>query len=622
MAYKIGIIASDIEMKKKLEELYPEETASGQYMIKLLDNRVISAQGQELVAAGAQLIIGRSGSYVNTVGNVSVPVLRLKVSTGDIVNALVKAAQYHKRIDLFLWDQIAFDEGIFDLMASKVTVHRFSDGPEIEGLFYGVIDEQFDGVIVGGGIVCSLARQLNVPSVFVSPSNESIDELLGYAKQVLDSVHEVRYKNELLTTVVQGSHDAVLAIDEHHEVILFNERARDILKISPKYVIGKKLMEVLPELAFIVKHLEDKIEQQDELIHYKDMALAYNTSLIRVDDYIKGMFFSFQNVTKLQRLEQKIRYELNEKGLVAKYEFSDIIYEDAIMSEIIEQAKKVGKSHSTAIIYGESGTGKEIMASSLHNVSDRKSAPFVAINCAALTESLLESELFGYEEGAFTGSRKGGKPGLFELAHGGTIFLDEINSISPTIQTKLLRVVEEKEVMRIGSDYVIPLDVRIICAANENLTDMVEVGRFRKDLFYRLSRLEIHLPPLRERKGDIYPLFQYFLKGSMPDEEIVWPSEEGVWKLTQYDWPGNIRELKNVCERYVLFGEIMLPDVEGVMEGELPESLSHYHIDLKEIHHLVEVKLIDQLLAGGLNKTQVAELLGISRTALWKKTQK
>jgi propionate catabolism operon transcriptional regulator len=307
--------------------------------------------------------------------------------------------------------------------------------------------------------------------------------------------------------------------------------------------------------------------------------------------------------------------------LIAKYNFTDIVYEDDIMGEIIERAQKVGQSDLTAIIYGESGTGKEIMASSLHNMSNRKSSPFVAVNCAALTESLLESELFGYEEGAFTGARKGGKPGLFELAHGGTVFLDEINSVSPTLQAKLLRVVEEKEVMRIGSDYVIPLDVRILSAANESLIDMVAEGRFRKDLFYRLNRLEIHLPPLRERRGDIYPIFKHFLHASLPDEMIQWPSEEEIKKLKYYQWPGNIRELKNVCERYVLFGEIALSQ-EDIMVDEVPESLTHYNIDLKEIHSLVEKKIIDQLLRGGLNKTQIAEVFGISRTALWKKISK
>ena len=193
------------------------------------------------------------------------------------------------------------------------------------------------------------------------------------------------------------------------------------------------------------------------------------------------------------------------------------------------------------MIYGESGVGKEVYAQSIHNASSRDHAPFVAVNCAALTETLLESELFGYEEGAFTGARKGGKPGLFELAHGGTIFLDEINSITPALQVRLLRVLEEREVMRIGSDYVIPLNVRIIAASDVSLKQNVVQGQFRADLFYRLDVLELMIPPLRDRKADIPLMFERFLKETKTERSI----EAVKMQLMTYDWPGNVRELRN-----------------------------------------------------------------------------
>jgi len=239
--------------------------------------------------------------------------------------------------------------------------------------------------------------------------------------------------------------------------------------------------------------------------------MTANISLIEMDGEINGVLCTFQDITKLQSMEKKIRFELNKKGMTAKYNFSNLIAKDQIMKVTIAKAMQIGMSDSTALLYGESGTGKEMLAQSIHNISKRKDDPFVAVNCAALTESLLESELFGYEEGAFTGARKGGKPGLFELAHGGTLFLDEINSMPINLQTKLLRVLEEKEVMRIGSDYVIPLDVRILAAANENLKVKINNGSFRSDLFYRLSILELYIPPLRKRKLDIMPLFKNFI---------------------------------------------------------------------------------------------------------------
>jgi len=270
------------------------------------------------------------------------------------------------------------------------------------------------------------------------------------------------------------------------------------------------------------------------------------------------------------------------------------------------------------MIYGESGTGKEMIAQSIHNISIRNDEPFVAINCAAISESLLESELFGYEEGAFTGARKGGKPGLFELAHGGTIFLDEINSVSLNLQAKLLRVLEEKEVMRIGSDYVIPLDVRIISAANEDLKRKAYEGNFRSDLFYRLNILELHIPSLRERKKDILPLFKHYLEKLSNEAVGIVIDSKIEEKLVKYSWPGNVRELRNIAQRYVIFEEIDLNDKEFTNKSELNNEKV---LDLKKIDHYVEEKVIEMLTNRGMSKTEIAKQLGISRTALWKKTK-
>lgn len=332
----------------------------------------------------------------------------------------------------------------------------------------------------------------------------------------------------------------------------------------------------------------------------------------------------FSGCNKTSKFRKKIRYELNKKGLFAKYKFQDIIAIDPAMKATIAKAIKVGLSDSAVMIYGESGTGKEMIAQSIHNISKRKDGPFVAINCAAISENLLESELFGYEEGAFTGARKGGKPGLFELAHGGTIFLDEINSLPPNLQAKLLRVIEEKEVMRIGSDYVIPLDVRVISAANEELKRKVENGTFRKDLFYRLNVLEVSIPPLRERKKDIIPLFKYYVKNLSEGDDIPELDDEVEEKLMNYSWKGNVRELKNVAQRYVVFNELDLDEKEFTdNEKRLDKSNNRldgdFVLDLKEIDRFVENKVIEMLLKQGLTKTEIAQRLGISRTALWKK---
>ena len=618
MTKKLGIIATDIEMKNTIEILYPEETKSGNFMIEILDQEQIDEQGKWLEAKGANVIIGRSGTYDRNIKNVTVPLLRLRVTTTDIFNALIKALKFNKKIKLIIWNNIYFEKSWLEIIPIEIEIHTFNDGEDIKEKYMNAIKTDSECVIVGGGVVCSLARKDKISSVFINASNQSIIEIIDHAKEVLGHLAKTQYQHELLAKMLNSVQDAVIAIDENERVQLFNERAQNILKVGLARIINKKLSHILPAFSFLKDNLINKIEEKEKLIRIRSLVLNYSTSLIWEDNRIKGMLLVFQDTTRLQQLEQKIRRELNKKGLIARYNFKDMIYADESMDIVIKRAKMIGKRNSSVVIYGESGTGKELMAQSIHNISDRNQAPFVAINCAALSESLLESELFGYEEGAFTGARKGGKPGLFELAHGGTIFLDEINSISLGLQSKLLRVVEEKEVMRLGSDYLIPLNVRIICAANEDLKTMLQKKTFRGDLFYRLSSFEIIIPPLRERQSDIEPLFNFFLKTFQLDEKIKWPSKKDIEKLMAHDWFGNVRELKNVAERYILFNEINL------FKSNDNQSTQIYNdsIDLKEIHNLIDDRIIAQLIKSGLSKNEIAKKLGISRATLWNKNKK
>lgn len=241
----------------------------------------------------------------------------------------------------------------------------------------------------------------------------------------------------------------------------------------------------------------------------------------------------------------ELRPRAGQSGHVAKYRFSDICGTGAGITRTVELAKKMARTESSILITGESGTGKELFAHAIHNSSPRSEAPFVAINCAALPDSLLESELFGYEEGAFTGARKGGKAGLFEMANTGSIFLDEIEGMAPSTQLKLLRVIQEREIMRVGGDRVIPIDVRIISASNEDLLGLMECGKFRSDLFYRVSTLPLNLPPLRQRREDILDLIEEF-KSALRLTFVLTEDAKNI--LLRYAWPGNIRELRNCVE--------------------------------------------------------------------------
>ncbi|MDD4569812.1 MAG: sigma 54-interacting transcriptional regulator [Tepidanaerobacteraceae bacterium] len=271
---------------------------------------------------------------------------------------------------------------------------------------------------------------------------------------------------------------------------------------------------------------------------------------MRVANGYNNRLITLKEMNRIKNIDEEYRKHQKHRGHTAKYTFADIVYKSSAMNDLIEKAAKIAKTNSAILIIGESGTGKELLAQSIHNASNRKNAPFIAINCAALSETLLESELFGYEEGAFTGARKGGKKGLFEMADRGTIFLDEIGDAPLSIQTKLLRVLQEKEIMRISGEKVIPVDVRVIAATNKDLLDLIEKSSFRKDLYYRLNVLPLSVPPLRERKDDIVILLKLFLKKYAVRENIRMPKPDNdiINILKKYPWPGNIRELENLAE--------------------------------------------------------------------------
>ena len=621
MNKKIGILALNKELKNDIIELFENDVKEGNIIIEVLEPNKWIDQGLRLEKKGVKAIITRSGVFRDLKAVLKVPVIRLKVNTLDILNAIRKASKYSKDILFLLWNGIYFNYDEWkSFLNVDINIERFDETDGIELILKKYFNRKENIVVIGGGMGVSVAKQYDFDTVFLNATKESIYETVTYAKETVENLYKEKYKNEVLRTILDGVHDAVIAVDYNGKIELYNERAKELLKKDTSEVIERNLVDVFPQLEFIVQVLEDKVEMFNEIKFLRDLIIAVNVSIMNVDGQIEGVLCSFQDITKLEKLEKKIRYELNKKGLYAKYKFEDIIHVDPIMKETINKAKIIGKNDSTVIIYGESGTGKEMIAQSIHNISMRNDSPFVAVNCAAISETLLESELFGYEEGAFTGARKGGKLGLFELAHGGTIFLDEINSISLNLQAKLLRVLEEKEIMRIGSDYVIPLDVRIISAANEKLKREIENGSFRSDLFYRLNILELSIPALRKRKGDIIPLFEYLLTELSDEYEKISIDERTKQKLLNYHWPGNVRELRNIVQQYILFNRVDLDETQIInSDDDIEEGVISKYVDLKQINNHFEKKIINMLLQQGLSKTDIAKTLGISRASLWNK---
>ena len=332
------------------------------------------------------------------------------------------------------------------------------------------------------------------------------------------------------------------------------------------------------------------------------------------------------NTRYIQEVELSLRKQQQEHGMKAKHTFDDMVAVDSKTITLIDMAKKYANSLGTILICGETGTGKEVLASAIHNASPRKNGPFVALNCATLSEGLIESELFGYEKGAFTGARSNGKRGLFELAHRGTIFLDEIGDLPLNLQVKLLRVLQEHEIMHIGGDRIIPVDVRVIAATNRNLREMMLKGKFREDLYYRLDLLELNLPPLRERPKDIIPLFLHFLDLHMykNDKHLSWSSLDIFLPLLNWDWPGNIRELENLAERTILLSDdykidkALISQLQG--KGEFyPKDQTICVPITQDLRQLESIYITELLHHFGGDRTALCSYLRISRPTLWRK---
>ena len=305
-------------------------------------------------------------------------------------------------------------------------------------------------------------------------------------------------------------------------------------------------------------------------------------------EQITGYYYEFESAIQIRKTGNTLSQNWKRQGLFAKYTFDDIIHQSPLMEQSIALAKKAAASDVTILFTGESGTGKEMFAQSVHNASKRRSKPFVAVNCAALPENLLESELFGYEEGAFTGARRGGKVGLFERADGGTIFLDEIGDVPYPLQVKLLRVLQEQQVVRLGGENVINIDVRVLAATNADLKELIREKKFREDLYYRLNVVPVKLPPLRKRKEDILPLFSSMSR--IPADDLP---EDVRLRLMTCSWPGNVRELHNAAEYYSLIGTLdCLEDTEPDKEKQvvLSGAPNHAHGIREEILSIIKAR--------------------------------
>lgn len=625
----------------------------------------------------ADAVIAR-GFTAHTLIKRNIPCAELKSTGYDVLTAVRACMDLGnvKRIAVVGAFNMVYGAEQINEVYPLITVNCYGEDNETK-LEQAVKQAAMDGnqVIVGGYSTAQIAGRYRLPCVVIRSGIEAVNNAISEAVAVARLTRYEREKRGEIANIMNHSFQGIISAGRQGIITLANTYCYTLMKGRTSSIVGMDIGDVFPGLP-VWEVIRGGRKILSEIYEYEKQKVMVNCVPVKGESEEFGCVLTFQSVDQIQAEERKLRTRMRDTGFVAKYHFSNILYRDQAMGKVVDDGIKFSYADSNILIYGETGTGKELFAQSIHNSSKRKSGPFVAINCAALPENLLESELFGYVEGAFTGAFRGGKMGYFEIAHRGTIFLDEIGDISPRLQSRLLRVLQEREIVRLGSDTVIPVDVRVICATNKDLNREVEQGDFRQDLLYRLDVLELNIPPLRERRGDIGYMvdrmigFEHERTGSVL-EQI---SGQGKDLLDTYRWPGNVREVKNFSERICILctkktagaedvlkalpglAKSMGREKEGREDPDRGEDRTHrgdpdrgerqdsdrgerQHLDRGERQdpdrgdprelgggsRLLEAQrriIIDALEINGYNKTKTAQYLEMDKSTLWRKMKK
>lgn len=614
---------------------------------------------------------GSNGAYLRS--RVSVPVVLVNVGGSDALQALSHARRISAKVGLISHGDSLADFTRFAEVFGLEIPHRVYQSTDEARIAVVELRDLGVEIVVGPGLVTEIAEREGMASVFLY-SRASVEAAVDTALEIARGARVEADRRERLDAVLRHLRDGVVATDTQWRVQAINQAMTRILGVMGDEVLGKRLQEISPSVDWLM--LERSIIGTDRGEDHAEAGIAGLPATVESIQTIEGKSYavtrvevieqgirtgfvtSFQETGALQRIDRSLRSRHRPRHLVARYSIDDLLGDSETMVGVRELARRYARMEATVLILGETGTGKEIVAQGIHAASDRREYPFVAVNCGAFPESLLESELFGYEDGAFTGARRGGKTGLIESAHQGTLFLDEIAEMPLALQTRLLRVLQEREVMRIGAVEPNSIDLRIIAATHQPLAKRVASGAFRQDLLYRLNVLSIRLPALRERPEDIpglaAALFERALRkpsrstttvqgaqpiaapGRKPKAEssssaakdapgaadIIAPHLD---RLMLHQWPGNVRELQNIIERIAVWSaapgsdplacqafDLVMPELNPAPPAG-PGRLKHLHLN-------EQATLILRMLAeADGNQQQVCAKLGISRSTLWRR---
>lgn len=626
---QIAFIAPDKNLYLQGKSMIRELGLENQVVIHLARlNRAIRL-ARKMQNEDVDVIVCRGGTAQLIIeSQIRIPVVEIPITGQDLAQVFHMAKKItglsRPKVAMLAFSNMIYDIDVMStILGIDLTIYNLNKIEDIQTRIVEVAQAGIDNIVVGGSKTVALAEKSGLKALLIRSSEYSIRSAFLEAQKVaLGRKIEKEHAQEL-KALIDYSLEGIISVDHQKRIKIFNPAAERLLKIPAREALGKKL-EVILDFVDINACLDEGQESIGQVAQFGSSWFTYNVAPISVRQSVIGAIISFQDITRIQEMEARIRNEVLTRKFNARYHFNDILGISDVIQESKRIALEIAQVDATVLIEGESGTGKELFAQSMHNQSKRKHGPFVAVNCAALPPSLLESELFGYVEGAFTGATKKGKPGLFEMAHRGTIFLDEISEMDKYGQSRLLRVLQERQVMRLGDDKYIPVDVRIIAATNKNLAEQVREGHFRRDLFYRLKVLVLNLPPLRKRAGDVKFLAQHFLD-TFKQRHNRKPELTGCayQYLSNYSWPGNVRELMHFIERLVIIAK----------EKEISEEiLFKYWEDREDENDFTclpatqqtqpqteEGRILEALKEANSNISKAAKILGMDRGTLYRK---
>jgi len=637
--FRFAFVSNSAEIAATVKAFCDSSTEEMEIHLATMEEAVPVAR--KLLAQGVEVVMGGGATGRLLRKSLDRPVVTIARTPLDVLRALIKARDTSKDIVLTSFDTPAEGIDVYEsLLGVKIDQVVFKTTAELARGIERKI-RQGRKIVVGSGICREISRSFSVEGIVIYPSIDVIVRALEEARAIALAQRKERSDARRLNAILQAITEGILSIDAQGKVTLINETAARMFGLAPENVVGMPLPDMVRGMG-LLGVLESGEPDIDQIRRVAGNDLVVNTLPVKVDGKIQTVVSSFRLTARIQSIDRRLKEKLYTKGFAARYTLNHLKGESPAMVRMKDKAARYAATDAAVLILGETGTGKEIVAQAIHNASPRRDNPFIAVNCAALPETLLESELFGYEEGAFTGARRGGKPGLFELANEGSLFLDEIADISPGLQVRLLRVIEEREVMRLGGDRIVPVDVRLVSSTWCDLAGQVCRNRFRADLYFRLAVLQLEVPALRHRPEDIPLLLLVLLRRCGISETVIHTlfTPEIEMQLSAYRWPGNVRELDSLAHRFAalesstdgdksellmrLLGEIQNAGFDAVAPGATEtEPAASTGAVLKQQVAEFESRVIRQVLAeSGNDRQEAARRLGISVNTLWRKLKK